>query len=60
MDRKIDLNVEVIHRITSLSKVGVDPGVHFICKNLDQKLAAKLTKENKLTKGMRDYDAMDI
>ena len=35
LDKKIDLNVDVIHWITRLSKVGIDPFVHFIGKNLD-------------------------
>ena len=60
MDRKIDLNVDVIHHITGLSKVGADPSAHFIGKNLDQKLATNLTKEFNLSKGTRDYDAADI
>lgn len=50
MDKKIDLNVDVIHRITSLSKVRTDPRTHFVSKNLDRKLATKLMKEHKLTK----------
>lgn len=33
---------------------------HFIGKNLDGKLAAKLTKEFNLTKGGRAYDTADI
>ena len=60
MDRKIDLNVDVIHHITGLSKVGVDPYPHFVDKNLDQKLVAKLTREHKLSKGMRSYDSAEI
>ena len=48
LDKKIDLNVDVIQRITVLSKVGTDPFVHFVGKNLDRKLATKLTKEFKL------------
>ena len=60
MDRKIDLNGDVIHRITGLSKVGADPSTHFVCKNLDQNLAAQLTKEHKLSKGTRAYDSADI
>ena len=60
LDRKIDLNVDVIHRITGLSKVGGDLGVHFVGKNLDRKLAAKIMKEHKVTKGMRAYDFVDI
>lgn len=51
LDRKIYVNVDVIHRITELRKVGVDPALHFVSKNLDQNLATKLKKEFKLTKG---------
>ena len=60
LHRKIDLNVDVIHRITGLSKVGRDPGGHFIGKSVDQKLNAKIMKEHNVTKGMRAYDSMDI
>lgn len=51
LDCKIELNVDVIDRITRLSKVGADPTMHFIGKNLDKKLATKLTKEFNLMKG---------
>jgi hypothetical protein len=51
LDRKIDVNMDVIHRITGLSKVGAYPTSHFVGKNLEQKLAMKLMKEFKLTKG---------
>ena len=60
MDGKIDLNVDVIHGISNLCKVGTDPGTHFIGKNLDRKLVVKITKEHKLTKGKRAYDYSDI
>ena len=60
MDRKIDLNVDVIHRITGLSKVGGDPGAHFVGKNLDWKLVTKIMKEHNITKGTRAYDFSDI
>ena len=50
----------MIHRITSLSKVGGDPKAHFIGKNLDQKLAVKIMKEHNITKGMGAYDSTDI
>ena len=60
MDKKIDLNVYVIHHITNLSKVGADPSVHFVGKNLDQNLVAKLTKEHKFSKGTRSYNFVDI
>lgn len=60
LERKIDMNVDVIHRITGLSKVGADPKAHFDDKKLDRKHAVKITKEHKLTKGMRAYDSADI
>ena len=44
LDNKIDLNMDVIHKINGLSKVGVDLALHFMGKNLDRKLSAKLTK----------------
>lgn len=60
LEGKIDLNIDVIHRITNLSKVGDDPGAHFVGKKLDRKLVVKLNRELKLTKGMRAYDSADI
>ena len=60
LDRKIDVNMDVIYRITGLSKVGIDPALHFIGKKLDRKLAVKLKKEFNLTKGAQAYDAMEI
>lgn len=60
LDKKIDLNVDVIHHITGLSKVGADPSTHFVSKNLDQKLVTTLTKEHNLSKGTEAYDDADI
>ena len=60
MEKKINLNVDVIHKITSLSKVGRDPVAHFFGKSLDRKLVAKMKMEHKATKGMRTYDSIDI
>lgn len=60
LDKKIDMNVDAIHLITNLSKVGTNPSMHFIGKNLDRKLATKLTKEFNLSKGTRSYDVTDI
>lgn len=60
LDQKIDLNVDVIHQIIRLIKVGVDPYVRFVDKNLGQKLSAKLTKEHNLSKGTRAYDVLDF
>ena len=47
------MNVDVIHRITGLSKAGNDPGAHFAGKSLDRKLATKMKMEHKVMKGMR-------
>lgn len=60
LDYKINVNVDVIHHIIGLRKVGVDPSSHFVGKNLDRKLATKLTKEFQLSKGGQAYDAEDI
>ena len=60
LDHKIDLNVDAIHCIIGLSKVGADPSSHFVGKNLDRKLTVKLTKEFNLSKGGRAYDAATI
>lgn len=56
LDYKIDLNMDAIHHIIGLSKVGADPTVHFMGKNLNRKLVAKLMKEFNLFKGGRAYD----
>lgn len=60
MESKVDLNIDVIHKITGLSKVGNDPSVHFVGKKSDHKLAAKLTQQLKLKKGTLAYDSADI
>lgn len=60
LDRNIDLNVDVIHRITDPSKAGNDPGAHFVGKSLDRKLAAKMKMNHKVRKGTRVYDFVDI
>ena len=43
--------IDLIHRITSLSKNGADPMMHFVGKEQDWKLATKLIKEYNLTRG---------
>jgi len=52
--------MDVIHHIIGLSRVGTNPTLHFVGKKLDRKLVVKLTKEFKLSKGGRAYDAKDI
>ena len=44
LESKINLNIDLIHRITGLNKIGDDPSVHFIGKKTDHKLASKLTQ----------------
>ena len=36
LDRKVDLNVHLIHRITGLSKGGSNPAKHFVGKELNR------------------------
>ena len=43
LESKIDLNIDVIHRIMGLSKIGDDPSVHFVGKKIDRNLVANLT-----------------
>ena len=60
LDRKIDVNMDIIHHIIGLSKAGTDPASHFVGKNLDRNLDVKAMKEFKLSKGGRAYDVEDI
>lgn len=57
LEGNINLNIDVIHKIMGLSKVG---SWVFVGKKLDRKLVAKLTQELKLTKGTIAYDSIDI
>ena len=52
--------IDLIHRITDLSKNGADPATHFVGKDQDQKLAAKVIKEYNLTRGGWAYDSAQI
>ena len=40
LDCRVDITIDLIHRITGLSKTGVDPMTHFVGKDQDKKLAA--------------------
>ena len=44
LDRKVDLNVHLIHRITGLSKRGVDPAKHFVGKELDRQTTERMKR----------------
>lgn len=52
--------IDLIHRITGLSKNSADPMTHFVGKDQDQKLVMKLIKKYNLTRGGRAYDTMQI
>ena len=60
LDRRVDLTIKLIHRITDLSKNSADPAMHFMGKDQDWKLAAKLIKKYNLTRGGWAYDAAQI
>ena len=59
-DRKVDITIDLIHRITGLSKNGADPTVHFMGKDQDKKLVGQLIKKYNLMRGGRAYDATRI
>ena len=56
LGNRIDLNVDLIHRITGLSKIGKDPQMHISGKRKDTKLPALLINKYKLHRGGRAYD----
>ena len=60
LDRKADLNVHLIHRITGLSKRGIDPGKHFVGKELDRQIAERMKCLYNLQKGGRAFDVAII
>ena len=56
LDCRVDITIDLIHRITGLSKTGADLVAHFMGKDQDKKLAAWLIKKYNLTRGGRAYD----
>jgi hypothetical protein len=40
LDYRVDIMIDLIHRITGLSKTGADPTAHFVGKDEDKKLVA--------------------
>ena len=60
LDRRVDLMIDLIHRIIGFSKNGADPTTHFVGKDRDGKLAVKLIKKYNLTKGGWAYDSTQI
>ena len=60
LDRRVDITIDLIHRITGLSKNGADPMAHFVEKDQDRKLAVRLIKKYNLTRGGWAHDATQI
>ena len=56
LSNQIDLNVDLIHHITGLSKGGKDPHTHISKKSKDSKLPQHLVQKYKLQRGGRAYD----
>ena len=51
LDHRVDITIDLIHRITGLSKTGADPVAHFVGKDQDKKLGVRLIKKYNLTRG---------
>ena len=51
LGNRVDLNVDLIHHITGLSKIGKDPQTHISGKSKDTKLPAPLVNKYKLQRG---------
>ena len=60
LDHRVDITIDLIHQIIGLSKNGVDPAAHFVGKDQDKKLAARLIKKYNLTRGGWAYDVVYI
>ena len=60
LDCRVDITIDLIHWIISLSKTSVDPTTHFEGKDQDRKLATKLIKEYNLARGGQEYDVVQI
>ena len=56
----VDLNYDLIHCITGLSKTGKDPQTHISRKSKDSKLPATLFTKYKLQRGGQAYDLATI
>ena len=60
LDRKVDLNVHLIHRIMRLSKRGSDLAKHFVGKELDRQTTECMKRLYNIQKGGREFDAVII
>ena len=60
LSNRIDINVDLIHRITGLSKTGNDPQINIDGATKDTRLNAKQVADYKLERGGRAYDVSSI
>ena len=60
LSNRIDINVDLIHRITGLSKTGNDPQINIDSNTKDTRLSAKQVADYKLERGGRAYDVSSI
>lgn len=51
LDRRVDIIIDLIHQIIGLRKTGVDPATHFVGKDQDKKLVARLINKYNLIRG---------
>ena len=51
LDHRVDITIDIIHRIIGLSKNGADPVRHFVGKDQDKKMDVWLIKKYNLTRG---------
>ena len=56
LGNRVDLNFDLIHRITGLSKISKDPQTHISGKRKDTKLSVILVNKYKLQRGGWAYD----
>ena len=60
LDCRFDITIDLIHRITGLSKKGADLVAHFVGKDQDKKLVVRLINKYNLMRGGRAYNATQI
>ena len=56
LSNRVDIGIDLIHRITGLSKHGDDPQINIDGKTKDVRLSANLVTEYKLERGGCAYD----
>ena len=60
LGNKVDLNIDLIHRITRLSKTGQDPKIDITGKTKDPKLSPALVAKYQLQRGGWAYDIASL